>query len=1043
MSHSEKKQSVRSKTSYGGSISELESDGKTEHSDKYYSDKYHKIAKKLAKDKDSLKDKMRRLLDEVDHKAKEQRKEIEYFQEQISDLVEERNKAQDEVEKMRNFISEEKERYDDKILRAKEAWDKKYGNKDSQTVKRLENTITVLQERLNKQAEEYEKNKETTDQYYSQREEKLNKTVTDLEEQLRKTHSLLNKDHKDVQILTRTFIDEKEQIIRQMKKEKDEEIKQILSEKNTAILTLQGIREQMEKRTKIADKERDDQITQIKFDLEKTKIDYERATNEQNLISRKKLEEFRLESEGKLFEASRIHKIDIENRTRDFEKKIEIINNENSRYTESLTSRFQKESEDFKIVTSKLQADLDSIKSHLDQEISKREDNLKRTHEKIVEKLTITYQGTLETKEKELNELRLRDDKITGEMGENNQRLKEQISHLKENMKKLQDNSQDLSSQFIINLNKQKEIAEKEISDRDQTISQLERRLKKLGEETVDKFNVMDRRLNNTLEELKEMTEKYSSLKSAQEKIDQTSSYLKSEAQKFKEVAEKTIERNKQILFEKETVEKRLQTIETENRNRENDISKIRVEYTRLSQAEFTMREEKNRLTREIDMLRVDLIQRKKEIESSNFSLTALREEYNKMKFTMSEELKLKVISLSGEKDKIVAELSVKIANLEQTVKAYEQEKAQSMANLMNSANQIDKLKRGIENFTQENERRMKTIQEITGENNNIKANFLETMREISCKDQELLNLRQQVKTIEFKDEQILNLTTQLNTTQQNYKHTLDRLATDHKKDRDELVSLRQKINDNAEQMTEFIRLKSSITLIQESTKSSLLRAEEEHRKELSKLTSKLNESEIKNTQLEQRIEQVKLDFLRKLHEAKQLPPEDQKKLLDLEKEHNEMSIHLSATEKKLNQVQVEFANASATIKSKMQFLAEREEEIRKESIRLRNEPAKLLDPSLKTQRDNAFAQLRQYKIEFTKYKEDTLEITHKLQIAETIAKELGKEKTIILEAQKELKETFLNNLNQQQAKHQQELEKRDERINQLEKILTERLNTN
>jgi hypothetical protein len=139
------------------------------------------LLKKLAKDKEKLKVKLNKLIDDFEKQSEDHRIELEksqdYFQDQINDLIEERDTTQDALEKMRNSIIDDKEKirqnFEQKLLKHKETLEKRYGSKDSQVVKRLENTIISLQDRLTQQLEERERNKDTMEQYYTEREENM------------------------------------------------------------------------------------------------------------------------------------------------------------------------------------------------------------------------------------------------------------------------------------------------------------------------------------------------------------------------------------------------------------------------------------------------------------------------------------------------------------------------------------------------------------------------------------------------------------------------------------------------------------------------------------------------------------------------------------------------------------------------------------------------------------------------------------------------------------------------------------------------------
>ena len=65
-----------------------------------------------------------------------------------------------------------------------------------------------------------------------------------------------------------------------------------------------------------------------------------------------------------------------------------------------------------------------------------------------------------------------KNEKISGESEETIQRLKEQLIQVRENMKKLQDNTQTMNNQFVLNLNKQKEAINKYWNDEKEYIKE-------------------------------------------------------------------------------------------------------------------------------------------------------------------------------------------------------------------------------------------------------------------------------------------------------------------------------------------------------------------------------------------------------------------------------------------------------------------------------------------------------------------------------------------------------------------------------------------
>jgi len=1013
------------------------------------SDKYKKMAKKLTNDKNILKDKVRRLINDLDAKSKECQDEVEkvqeYYQSQLNEVISERDQATQETEKMRTIMIEEKDKtrktFEDKLSKHKETLEKRYGTKDSHVVKRLEQTITTLQERLNQQIEEREHVKDTTEQYYHQREEQLRKNILDLEEEARKLRDTALKDQQHLQMITRLYNNEKEQIALQIRREKDEEIKQLLSDKNGAVSALQNIKESLEKRAREKDKERDDYVRKMSFDHERTIADYEKKLNETTSGFNKKILEIKTEFEGKMFEQNRNNKNELKNTITEYEKKIDITSSDLLRKYEGDIVSLKKEVEKLSENNQKLLSELETHKLSQESDSNKVVENTRKKYEHQMERMSAEFSVKLDAKEKELATLKLRDGKIIGELEDQMQVLKDQLSQTKENIKKIQDSSQNLSNQFITNLNRQKEASDKEIASREITIAQIERQLKKLGEESIDKFNFLERKLKNKEEDYDELSKKYENTKTSLEKAEKDCDLQKNEMIKQKDICDKSIERYKQISLEKETQEKRCSVLELQLKYTENEIIKAKNEVMRFSQNENILREEKSKICQNLDSLRIDLNNRKKDIDNLNYSYNSLKEEYEKYKENSANEIKSRLCLLQGEKDRVISDLKVALANHEQTIRTMDQNKERLVLTISNVTNERDKARQNIDSLVKETERLDKIIQENIRESSALKNNFLAVMKEIASKDHELNTLRHQVSTLESKNVQIVSLNSQVTSIQENYKHTLDRLTSDHKKDREELNNLRQRMSEAVIQLKDYNTIKGLLSKTQEDHKSYIYKLEEGYKKEITKLNNKLNDAEVATLKAEQRIEQLKLEFLKKIGEAKQLPPEDKKRLDDLEDENKSLTMSLVSTEKRLHDLQFEYAQTNATLKTRSDFLFQREEELRKEAERIRLEPPKLLDPMFKKARDDALAQLRHGKLEMVKLKEEIIDITQKLQVAESLVKELNREKNVIIQAQIELKETFVNNLNQQQAKHKEEIERRENRIKDLEVMITERKN--
>lgn len=1058
MSQTEKKHSSRastdnnqtsrnsrsSKMSYGGSISDIEADDE--------SDKYRKMAKKLARDKSELKDKLRRLLDEVDQKTHEHRVELEktqdYFQDQINELVEERDKVREEMEVIREAVLEEKEKlreqYEQKLSKQKESLEKRYGGKDSQVVKRLENTIATLQERLNKQMEEREHVKDTAEQFYAEKEEQLRKTVAELEDQLQKAKEQHIKDRKDLQMLTKTFTDEKEQIVRKMRQEKNDEVFQITSEKNSTVMALQNIKEQLEKRTQDLDHKRDGLIAQAKQQAEQVKINAERDRAEFVKNCKKTMDEFKQEHEHKFAVSETNYKMQIEKMVKEHEKIVQNLTAENSKKISLYMENTRRETEDYKKTISALQTELTNVTEKCSNIVQKKEEEVK----KAIERCNFEYHSRYEEKDREINDLRLKNDKISGESEETIQRLKEQLNLVRENMKKVQDNSQAMNNQFVSNLNKQKELADKEISVRDQTIGHLEYQVKKIGEESIDRFNMLDRKARHLSEENKEVTDKYNNMKSLTEKQEEIISGLRIEVQKLKENMLCMHEQHRQDQFTVGMNEQKLK-LELEQKKHECEflgkgVEEMKSKMAILSQTCASQKTQIGIVTENLEKHVQNLGIRDREITSLNKSLSVANGELGRLKKIYSDELHQKILEVKTDRDRQVEDLSRRLATYGVTVANLEQSRVEMRQNIVALSIERDKYKTIAETIVEKDKALENAVKKVTGIEEHMHT--LEQSKQQTEHKLQLLQSKHKLleesfsKDLEAKNREVQKLQEDIVSVKNSYGGFLANINAENKSKDDEIKFLRDKITEYQVQEARMAELSNTVGVLQNSHRVTLEKIAEEKKSEGDKMAKKVFELERKLAERDQDMEKIKQEYNKKLTDMTKIPQECKTKMEEYEKENGKLSVQLEASEKKLYSLQAEYAQILANVRSKQEHLREREEELKKAERTFREAPPRLMDPSIRKARDDALANLRQAKIELTKTKDDTIQVTQKLAVAEGLIKDLEREKHLILKSQSDLKETFVNNLNHQQEKHEREMTSKNERIKELEIMLTEKL---
>jgi hypothetical protein len=801
-------------------------------------DRYRKIAKKLAKDRSELKDKLRRLISDIEGKNKEHKTELQktqaYYQEQLSELTDERNKAYNTVEKLREALTDEKEtireQYEQKYNKQKELLEKKYQARDTQPlIKKLEDKIATLQEKLD------QKNQEGPDEFYVQREAHYKKTINDLETVLQKMQK------RDSEITMESKL-----AVHNAVKEKDEELSKIRFEKDNTVLALKTTIEKLERRVREAERERDETVA-----LSKQQMDNFKKTQDRLLTD------------------------NLEN----MNKNIEIVRRE-------------------------LQSKLDSEKHNHNAELEKtRKDNetiianLKAEYTKNIDILSDNLNRKLQNREKDYQELKLKTDKQIGETEELNFRLKEQLSQLKENQRKYQDSTQTMNTQFINNLNKQKELADIEITARDKAINHLEWQLKKLGEESIERINNMDNKIRSLSDELRESFDKYNTLKFTHEKLNYESSLWKTELSKIREAYEKLSEANKMLTTTKDDLDKRVQTLELEKQVKMNDYNKndeelkiLRTICQKVSETNKELQSAKDIAEKKVTELENDLrnnealvnkaiedskmlphaiVKLNKEKTNLQSALTNIENKFNLLQVdfqtvqnnlnTRTQQLREaqehnlkydgRIIQLQKERDTLqkqvntaeekLNQLQVEFANAGAMLTSQTQVLKDRYADLKKDEEVLrERLLQSEKNELLAREAK-KELEDAKTEINRLKANFVTTLNNISkesaLKEEEIQALKKQCQGMINKDSQILELMTKLN-----------------------------------------------------DVNISRAKIEEQHLNELSQLNRKLHDSETRLLNTNQQIDGIKADFAKQLDIMRGVHEREVEKQRDIERRNEE-----------------------------------------------------------------------------------------------------------------------------------------------------------
>jgi chromosome segregation ATPase len=199
-------------------------------------------------------------------------------------------------------------------------------------------------------------------------------------------------------------------------------------------------------------------------------------------------------------------------------------------------------------------------------------EDTKKTHEKNIDTINGQYKKSVADLElqverlykkntEDYNTMKVTLEKKVSETHEENKRLNDYIKQLKENFRKQQDTFTLTNSQFITNMNKQKELSDTEIHARNQVIEHLELQLRKLGEESVERINLLENKTKTLQLELKESNEKYTEAKILYEKASFEANFFRPEIEKLRDTIDSISEKLKTSMENSELYQKNVKEL--------------------------------------------------------------------------------------------------------------------------------------------------------------------------------------------------------------------------------------------------------------------------------------------------------------------------------------------------------------------------------------------------------------------------------------------------------------------------------------------------
>ena len=323
----------------------------------------------------------------------------------------------------------------------------------------------------------------------------------------------------------------------------------------------------------------------------------------------------------------------------DSQKQFEKINKAKEQEILFLTDEYEK-----KLLELKQKYEITNIENAKENEVSRNK------YVNIIGKLNAEIKEMKTTYESTIDNLKTENQKISGESQD---LIKEKTQHniqLKETIKKLQENFENLNNLNLSNVNKQKDLYDKEITKRDNNIIQLERQLKLLSEESQDKIVFLERKINNINQEYDIVFSKNIEYKSIIEKAEQNMSILKAEIIVNYEEKERYVEKLKKLDESQNKMELKI----IELKNKEHEYKRMKEEVEKLTISESNLKNDLTRISEELNFVKTDNDKKSRAYDAmkNNFSKTSLKLSQDvKAKEEMIEQLKKQLTDIENKSE--------------------------------------------------------------------------------------------------------------------------------------------------------------------------------------------------------------------------------------------------------------------------------------------------------------------------------------------------------------------------------------------------------
>lgn len=475
---------------------------------------YKKLAKKLLKDKETLKERLRKILDDLEQKQFAHRAEMtkmnESLQQEIITIGRDRDRVIEENARLRAEMINEREKvrnyYEAKYKEYRETLHNSNDTQTNRIIENLEQSLQNLQTRLSQYQDEKDQTNNTTEQYYTAQLNQLRQANTDLLDQLTKSREAHAVDRSELSTLKRTFSDQHEQYKSQLSINLSKEFDRLQGERKALESQIEILKQEHQKELTKLRTEWQTKLSQSEYELDRVQKEYARQTADTNKHSSNLFQDLQDKFEQQVATIKHLHAAELKTLDTEWRQKFDqTVQHHEKLYTNKIRDMSASITELTKINT-RLTKENEYLNEQTFVFTNDKIEQYKKKFATELEQLQNIYEGKLVEKTREITDLKTRYDQQVKELTNTYLSCRAELETVQKTLKNMHVHSESTYNQYIDHLNTQRD-------EYEQRIGELEQSLKKVMEQAIDQSNLMERRIKMVQEELVEMTAKYEASK--------------------------------------------------------------------------------------------------------------------------------------------------------------------------------------------------------------------------------------------------------------------------------------------------------------------------------------------------------------------------------------------------------------------------------------------------------------------------------------------------------------------------------------------------